>query len=69
MEIYNDHYHERIILEYEARILIRQGKLDDSIKKFEEALGISKKYNHSDNGLIILLGDYSEVLKERGHYQ
>jgi len=42
VKTFYDHYHSRIVTEYQARILVKQGKFEEALKKFEEAIGIAK---------------------------
>ena len=59
---FNDTFYQRIILEYNGRILIKQGKHEEAKKKFQEAITVAKQYFHNDPGLVILYGDFGELL-------
>lgn len=69
IKTFNDTFYSRVVVEYHARILLKQGKLDDSIKHFEEAIAIGKQYFHADPTMAVLYGDYAELLHQRKHFE
>jgi hypothetical protein len=68
VKTFNDPYHQRIITEFNARILVKQGKFEEAIKKFEEAIGIAKMYYQHDHLLPALMGDFGELCRERSRH-
>ncbi|CAD8200548.1 unnamed protein product [Paramecium pentaurelia] len=66
---FNDNFHQRLIIEYQARIQFKKGKSVESIKKFKEAIEIGQKNFHQDPQMIVLYGDLGEIYYEKNELQ
>ncbi|CAD8195886.1 unnamed protein product [Paramecium pentaurelia] len=65
----NDNYHQRLIIEYQARIQFKKGKQVESIKKFKEAIEIGQKSFNQDPQMIVLYGDLGKIYYEKNELQ
>lgn len=61
-------FFERVSYEIEGYVLIRQGKLDSAIEKFEKVRSLAENYYFADPELAISLANYAKFLFDRGHF-
>jgi len=51
-----------------ARNLISCGRYDEAVQKFSEAIAKAKAHEYKDHNFVAMLGDYGELLQERGDF-
>jgi len=61
-----DQFFIRILEEIEAKILIRQGKTTDALRKLDKLKLHGDSYYHDDLGFGKILGDIGDISFERG---
>lgn len=61
-----DTFFIRTLYEIEAKVLLKQGKIDESLEKYQKVIQHAKTYHHDDVGFGKILGDYADVLFQKG---
>ena len=61
-----DTFFIRSLNEIEAKVLLKQGKIEDSSEKYQKVIQQGKANHHDDVGYGRILGDYADILFQKG---
>jgi len=61
-----DTFFIRSLLELEAKVSLKQGKVDKSLEEYQKVIQHGKNYHHDDAGYGKVLGDYADILFQKG---
>jgi len=61
-----DTFFVRTLHEIEAKVLLKQGKTEESLEKYQKVIQQVKTYHHDDIGSGKIFGDYADILFQKG---
>jgi len=61
-----DTFFIRSLDEIEAKVLLKQGKIEESLEKYQAVIQHAKNNHHDDVGYGRVLGDYADILLQKG---
>lgn len=68
-DTFKEKYFSRILDEYKARIMIKKGNIKEACDLLYKCIEKAQEYYQFDDKYVRLLGDYGEILYEKGEYK